>query len=262
MKILDLLKIAGGLDDKTFIESIYMKEAELIRMVPNNVYPKRIPLDLEQLINDPTNHNIELHNQDIILVRENSQNSDPQYVTIHGKVNVPGKYTIQKKEESLENIITRAGGFSENAYINGLQMYRDSVQVVLQGYNVFVAGGDSVYVPEPPGVVKIEGQVNREGLIQFVKGKSLRYYIERAGGFSNNANKKNITVHYANGNVRQKKSFITSLLSISPPVKDGSTIIVYTKQPKPPFSAAQFLSATASAATSIITIWLIYQNNK
>ena len=90
----------------------------------------------------------------------------------------------------------------------------------------------------------------------------MRYYIERAGGFSNNAKKGNVTVHYANGNVRQKKSFITSLLSISPPVKDGSTITVYTKQPKPPFSAAQFLSAAASAATSIITIWLIYQNNK
>jgi len=141
-------------------------------------------------------------------------------------------------------------------------MYRDSLQVVLQGYNVFVAGGDSVFVPEPPGVIRIEGEVNRKGLIQFARGKSLRYYIERAGGFSNNANKKNVTVRYANGNVRQKKSFLTSLLSISPPVKDGSTVTVYTKKPKPPFRAAQFLSATASAATSIVTIWLIYQNNK
>lgn len=262
MKILDLLKIAGGLDDKTFIESINMQKAELIRRVPNSIYPKRIPIDLEQLMNDPTNYNITLQNQDIILVRENSKSSEPKYVTVGGQVNVPGKYTILKKEESLENIIKRAGGFSENAYINGLQMYRDSVQVVLQGYNAFVASGDSIYVPEPPGVVKIEGEVNREGLIQFVKGKSLRYYIERAGGYSYNANKKNVTVHYANGNVRQKKSFLTSLLSISPPVKDGSTVTVYTKEPKLPFNAAQFLSATASAATSIVTLYLIYENNK
>jgi len=262
MKILDLFKIAGGLDDKTFIKSIYMQEAELIRRVPNSIYPKRIPLDLGQLINDPTNFNIELHNQDIIIVRENSKNSEPKYVTVSGKVNVPGKYTIQRKEETLENIIKRAGGFSENAYINGLQLYRDSIQVVLRGYDVFVAGGDSVYVPEHPGVVKIEGEVNREGLIQFAKGKSLRYYIEKAGGYSYNANKKNVTVHYANGNVRQKKSFLISLLSISPPIRDGSTVTVYTKEPKPPFNAAQFLSATASAATSIVTLYLIYENNK
>ena len=39
MTVLDLLKIAGGLDDKTFLESIYTKEAEIIRQVPNSVYP-------------------------------------------------------------------------------------------------------------------------------------------------------------------------------------------------------------------------------
>jgi protein involved in polysaccharide export with SLBB domain len=259
---MDLLKIGGGLNDKTFLESIYIKEAEIIRQVPNSVYPKRISINLEQLLNNQNDQNIELYNQDIVLVRENIKYAEPEYVTISGKINVPGKYTIQTKEETLKNIIDRAGGFSENAYINGLQMYRDSIQVVLHGYNVFVADGDSIYVPEPPGVVKVEGEVNREGLVQFVKGKSLRYYIERAGGFSYNADRKNVTVQYANGNVRQKKSFLISLLSISPPIGDGSTITIYTKEPKPPFNAAQFLSATATAATSIATLYLIYETNK
>lgn len=262
MTVMDLLKIAGGLDDKTFLESIYIKEAEIIRQVPNSIYPKRIPINLEQLLNDQNDQNIELHNQDIVLVREDIKYAEPRYVTISGKINVPGKYTIQTKEETLKNIIGRAGGFSKNAYINGLQMYRDSIQVVLHGYNVFVAGGDSIYVPEPPGVVKVEGEVNREGLVQFVKGKSLSYYIERAGGFSYNAAKKNVTVQYANGNVRQKKSLLFSFLSISPPIRDGSTITVYTKEPKPPFNTTQFLAATASAATSIATLYIIYEANK
>ncbi len=262
MKVMDLLKIAGGLDDKTFMESIYTKEAEIIRQVPNSIYPKRISINLEQLLNDQNDQNIKLYNQDILLVRENSQYSEPQYVTISGKINVPGKYTIQKKKETLESIISRAGGFSSNAYINGLQMYRDTIQVVLHGYDIFVADGDSVYVPEPPGVIKVEGEVNRDGLVQFVKGKSLRYYIERAGGFSYNADKRNVTVHYANGNVRKKKSFLFSFLSILPPIRDGSTITVYTKEPKEPFSPTQFLSATAAAATSIATLYIIYETNK
>lgn len=262
MTVMDLFKIAGGLTDKTFLESIYIKEAEIIRQVPNSIYPERISINLEQLLNEQNNQNIKLHNQDIILVREDIKYAEPRYVTISGKINVPGKYTIQTKEETLKNIINRAGGFSENAYINGLQMYRDSVQVVLHGYDVFVAGGDSIYVPEPPGVVKVEGQVNREGLVQFVSGKSLSYYIERAGGFSYDGDRKNVIVHYANGNVRKKKSFLISLLSISPPVRDGSTITVYQKAPKAPFNVAQFLSATASAATSIVTLYLIYENNK
>ncbi|MEE8341538.1 MAG: SLBB domain-containing protein [Candidatus Neomarinimicrobiota bacterium] len=262
MTILDLLKIAGGLNDKTYLESIFTKEAEVIRHETNSIYPKRISINLQQLLDNQNDQNIKLQNRDIVLVRENINYTEPEYVTLSGKINIPGKYTIQQKEETLSDILLRAGGFSSNAFVNGLQMYRDSMQVVLHGYDVFVAGGDSVHVPEPPGVIKIEGEVNREGLVQFVKGKSISYYIERAGGFSYNADKRNVIIQYANGNVRKKKSFLFARLSFSPPIRDGSTIIVYTKEPKPPFNATQFLAATASATTSIMTLYLVYQNNK
>ena len=56
-------------------------------------------------------------------------------------------------------------------YINGLQMYRDSTQIVLKGYDIFVADGDSVFVPESPGVVKVIGEVNRQGLVQYITWK-------------------------------------------------------------------------------------------
>ena len=262
MKILDLFKIAGGLDDKTFLESIYTKEAEVLRQIPTNVYPKRIPIDLDKLLEDKSDQNILLKNGDIILVRENSRFTENKYVTVSGQVNIPGKYIIQKKEESLNDIITRAGGFTNNAYVGGLQMYRDSIQVVLSGSDIFVAVGDSVYVPEAPGVVKISGHVQRHGVVQYIKGKTLRYYIERAGGFTNEADKKRIVVNYANGDVRLKKNYLLSLISVSPPIKDGSTIYVYRTQPKPPFNFTQFLSTTATAATSIATLYLLYQNNK
>ncbi|MEE9571482.1 MAG: SLBB domain-containing protein, partial [Candidatus Neomarinimicrobiota bacterium] len=130
MTIMDLLKIGGGLNDKTFIESIYIKEAEIIRQVPNSIYPKRISINLEQLLNDQNDQNIKLQNEDIVLVRENIKYAEPKYVTISGEINIPGKYTIQQKEETLQNIILRAGGFSNNAFDKGLQMYRDSLQVV------------------------------------------------------------------------------------------------------------------------------------
>lgn len=262
MKVMDLLKIAGGLNDTTFMKSIYLEEAEIIRQAPNSIYPQRIPINLEQLLNGQNDQNIELYNQDIVLVRENSNFSDPQYVTIGGQVNVPGKYTIQQKEETLKDIIARAGGFSSNAYINGMHMYRDTLQVVLHGYDMIVADGDSVYVPEPSGIVKIFGQVHREGLMQFVRGKSLSYYIERAGGFTYEADKKRVVVHYANGDVRLKKSYLFSLLSISPPIKDGSTVYVFRKETKPPFNITQILATTASAASSIITLYLLYETTK
>ncbi len=262
MKILDLFKIAGGLYDKTFLESIYTKEVEVLRQIPNNIYPMRIPINLDKLLEDQPDQNIFLNNGDIILVRENSGFTEYKYVTISGQVNVPGKYIIQKKEETLDDILTRSGGYTNNAYIDGLQMYRDSIQVVLSGTDIFVAGGDSLFVPEAPGVVKISGRVQRPGTVQYVKGKTMRYYIERAGGFTNEADKKHIAVNYANGDVRLQKNYLLSLIKISPPIRDGSTILVYRTPPKPLFNFTQFLSTTATAATSIATLYLLYQNNK
>ena len=262
MKLSDILLIAGGLNDLTFRESMYTKEAEIIRQIPDNIYPKRIGIDLDLLISGDNSQNILLRNKDIIIIRENRKYSVPKYVSIFGEINVPGKYTVQKKEETLNSIISRAGGFTANAFENGLQMYRDSTQIVLKGYDIFVADGDSIFIPESPGVVKVEGQVNKEGLVQFVQGKSLNYYIEKAGGFTHFADKKNVIVQYANGNVRKKKNILPYLVYLSPPIKDGSTIIVYTKEAKNPFNTIQLLSSTASVATSVVTLYILIQNNK
>jgi len=261
MHVIDLLKIAGGLEDQTFLESVYTKEAEVIRQVSDSFYPKRFSIDLSKLINGDSKQNIPLKNKDIVIVRENSKYTQPKYVTINGEVNVPGKYTIQRKEESLQNLIDRAGGFGVNAYVNGLQMYRDSTQIVLKGYDIYVADGDSVFVPQSPGAVKVEGEVNRQGLVQFVPGKSLSYYIEKAGGYTYEANKKNVIVQYANGNVRKKKTILPLLFYLSPPIKDGATITVYTKEPSNPFNTIQLLSSTASVATSVVTLYILIQNN-
>ncbi|MCJ7802089.1 MAG: hypothetical protein MUP82_07005, partial [Candidatus Marinimicrobia bacterium] len=111
-------------------------------------------------------------------------------------------------------------------------------------------------------VVKIFGQVQREGVVQYIKGKSLGYYIERSGGFRPEADKNKVAINYANGDVRLKKNYLFSIISISPPVLDGSTIYVYRKANKPPFNVTQFLAVTASTATSVATLFLLYQNNK
>ena len=258
MKLLDILKIAGGLDDKSYLESIYTKEAEVIRQVSSSVYPQAIPINLDKLLEGQSDQNIFLNNNDIIIVRENSMYTKPKYITISGQVNVPGKYIIQKKEETLDDILIRAGGFTNNAFVDGLQMFRDSVQVVLRGTDLFVTVGDSVYVPEASGIVKVFGQVQRQGEVQYVKGKKLGYYIERSGGFKPDADKGHVAINYANGDVRLKKNYLLSLISISPPILDGSTIYVYRTPTKTPFNTIQFLSATASAATSIVTLYLLY----
>ena len=113
-----------------------------------------------------------------------------------------GVYTIGKRGESLQDILNRSEGFTSKAFEDGIQMYRDSSQVVLQDYNIVVMDGDSLHVPEHPGVVYVKGEVYNPGVIQYRKGKGVGHYIESAGGYNYFADSGRIAVFYANGDVR------------------------------------------------------------
>ena len=109
-------------------------------------------------------------------------------------------------------------------------------------------------VPEHPGVVQILGGVNRPGLVQYDKKKSLRDYLENAGGYTQDANKHNITIIFANGDVRTKKKFFQSEIG------EGTTIIVNFKELNEPFNLTEFTTNIASVITSMATLYLIIIN--
>jgi len=252
MKVLDLLNISGGINDETFWKSMYTKEAEIIRRNAVVDYPTRILINLDSLKIGDESQNISLQNLDVLLIRENLNFIPPRQVKVAGEVNVPGIYTIQKKEESLFEIITRAGGFSSNAFDEGLKLYRDSLQIVLKDYSIAVLDDDSIFVPQHPGTVNVEGAIFNPGLVQYYPGKSLKEYIESAGGFTPNANRKIIAIHYANGGVKLKKS-----IWYTPQIREGVTITVYKKPPSEPFDVTEFLKELASVSASFATIYYI-----
>ena len=107
--------------------------------------------------------------------------------------------------------------------------------------------GDSVIVKESTGTINVSGEVYNPGLIEYRKGKSLRYYVNAAGGVTEFGNKKNIIVVHANGFVSPKKWYST------PKVNDGATIIVNQKEPENPFDATQFATNWTSIISSLIT---------
>jgi protein involved in polysaccharide export with SLBB domain len=257
MTVLDLLLISGGINDETFWKSMYGTQAEIIRRDPTREYPTRILINLSDLRNGDESQNIVMENMDLLLVRQNLNFAIPSHVIVAGEVNIPGVYTIQKKEESLAEIIERAGGYSANAFSEGLQMFRDSLQIVLKGDNIPVLHADSIYVPQHPGIVHVVGEIQNPGLVEFIPGNSLQDYIESAGGYKPNANRKYIAVHYANGDVKLKKS-----RWFSPPVKEGSTIRVYKKPPSEPFNPTQFLQSLSSAVASLATIYFIVTESR
>ena len=257
MNILDIMKISGGLFDKTFYKTIYAPRADIIRRDFKSNYPKVIPINLEELKQGNQTQNVKLHNWDIILIRKNKNFTLPKQVQITGEVNIPGYYTLSKPRETLQSLIERSGGYTNRAFNDGIQLYRDTVKVALDNFNFSLSDGDSIHVPSNPGVVEVIGEVYSPGYVQFRNRRSLKSYIEAAGGYTLDARKKYITIIQPNGDVKVKDSFW------SPRVEEGALIIVHKKREELPFDATAFFKDAASLAASLTTIIYIIntQNN-
>ena len=111
--------------------------------------------------------------------------------------------------------------------------------------------GDILYVPEFVSTVKVNGAVMYPNTVTYKEGEDLKYYINQAGGFGNNARKKRAYVVYMNGTVSRLRS------GNSKAIEPGCEIIVPSKERREKMSPTEILSigtSTASLATMIATI--------
>ncbi len=253
MHLLDLMHLVGGLFDDTYYQTIYAEKADILRRNSKSNFPEIISVNLADLIQGNQTQNIELQNWDVVLVRQNQNFTISKQVQITGSVKVPGVYSLQQPNETLENLLDRSGSFTDQAYVDGVKLFRNNIQVALNSFDLALVDGDSIDVPEHTGVVQVLGEVYNTGYVQYVNKRNLNNYIEAAGGFTLDARKKYITVIYPNGDVKVKGTFIT------PVIKEGSVIIVHTKEEQLPFDMTEFLKETASIIASLATIFYILQ---
>jgi len=253
MRLMDALNLAGGINDESYWKSVYTNQAEVIRRREDAENPLTIPIDLNLLREGDESQNILLQNLDEVVIRQNPHFDPPKNITVKGEVAVPGAYSILSNNETLADIFRRAGGFTDLAFEDGIRMYRgeNQARVVLQDYSIQVAAGDSVYVPEHPGVVQVIGEVYNPGLIHFREGKSLQQYVVSAGGYSRDADKRDISVVMPDGDVQLRR------LIFDPKVREGSTIIVHEKEQSEPFDVTEFLAELTSILASLYTIIFI-----
>jgi len=118
-----------------------------------------------------------------------------------------------------------------------------------------LVNGDSIQVPEKPHTVFVTGEVYNPGYIHFKNGKSVRNYIESAGGLKPTGNKKDILVVYPNGDVKTRSLFPRK-------VPDGSMIVVNIKPEKNPFDYGSLLRETISLATSLALTYVAIERLK
>ncbi|MEX2511820.1 MAG: SLBB domain-containing protein [Cyclobacteriaceae bacterium] len=119
-------------------------------------------------------------------------------------------------------------------------------------YDLILEEGDILSIPRQLQTVRLRGDVIYPTTVRYEQLRSMRYYINRAGGFDHRARRKRTYVVYANGEVARTKNFV--FFNSYPKVEPGSEIIVPTKGPKIPIRPGDLIGITTGLATMALVI--------
>lgn len=265
MTIKDIISLAGGLEPYADIEN-----AELTRISITQAGPKteRININLKKAIEGDPHENLLLKPMDFLLVKNIPEWELPKRVLIKGEVRFPGTYVI-KKGERLSDLIERAGGYTEKAYLRGAVFTKERVRELQQRqidemvdrlerellsvgtaeiatalspeeakikefeirqkgelvaklraakakgrmairleqpellrktpYDIELEEGDSLYIPSNPQTVQVAGAVYNQTAFVYDKDRDISSYIDLAGGYTENADKKRVYILKVDG---------------------------------------------------------------
>ena len=274
MSLKDLIFEAGG-----FLKNALITEAEISRIYP---FKPKDRNKLAQLLTVPIDSNYTkdllispdeqffLKPFDNVFIRTNSDWELQRNVSIQGEVAKPGAYTLQSKTERITDLIARAGGLKHTAYLEGARFYRTRDGVGQIGIdfkkifqnpndpqNIYLQAGDRIIIPEKMFTVRVVGGVHFPVSVLYQKGKGIDYYIKAAGGYTDLADKGNVTVKLANGKQIQPKRFLFWKY-LPEQITAGSTIYVPVLAEKKEIDWSGAIRDAAAVLSSVATTILIY----
>jgi protein involved in polysaccharide export with SLBB domain len=275
MTLKDLIFIAGG-----YTNSALYTEAEVSRIFPRQkqkdalaeIYYVTIDsVYIKKDVNDDGDMFL-LAPYDHVFVRNESDWEFQRNVMIEGEVDRPGPYTLKNKTTRITDLINRAGGLKPTAYLAGSRLYRSgplSGQIGIDfekifedpddDENIFLQDGDRIVIPEKLATVQVFGGVNFPSNVLFEKGEGLDFYIEAAGGFSEMADRDNVTIRLANGRPVQRHRFLFWKY-LSDDITAGSTIYIPTLKEKDETDWSGAIRDTAAILVSIATVFILYDS--
>ena len=112
---------------ESFLRGAYRHRAEIAR-IDSLGDVSLIYVDLV----DNTGPSTYLCEDDHLYIRQIPEWRLHRPVTIEGEVNYPGEYTLSSREETLYQLLQRAGGFTRNAFPKGIVFERQSIKKQLE----------------------------------------------------------------------------------------------------------------------------------
>ncbi|MCB9307759.1 MAG: SLBB domain-containing protein [Lewinellaceae bacterium] len=253
MTLRDALLLAGGLK----LEAA-RNRVDIFRIQIRENEPTRAIVATTQVDNDyVTAGGFNVLPYDEIVVRSVPEFEFQRFVDLQGEVRYPGRYALVSDNETLADLVRRAGGLSEEAFAEGARLYRskeqrgyvvtdldDAMRNYRSSHNHILKEGDVITVPKREDLVVINTANTRAGEVlvaplianglinvAYTPGKRAGWFVKKyAAGFGEKARRSHVTVEQPNGKINRTVNL--GLFKIYPKVTKGSVISVAARPPK------------------------------
>ena len=216
---------------------------------------------------DPEGSAVILEREDRVNVRDfPGYRLTPRTVTLSGLFTYPGTYVLRSDAEKVSDVVKRAAGLLPSAYPAGGRLIRDGRPVAIdlgkalkgdREHDIYLSNGDRLEVGPNPSVVYVSGAVERQVIVPFHPGWQIGDYVAAAGGFSAEADQKNIFVEYPSGEIRSQRSrFLIPTRSV--PIISGSIITVGQKPEGKGVNTSEVLTRTVQITTTLVSLLIGY----
>lgn len=241
MTIEDAIILAGGFQidaafHKVEVSRIQKNSADTLANQLTTVVQVNVDSTLQ-----PTASSMQLQPLDYIFVPKLLNYRILGNVKIRGEVLYAGDYVLEKRNETIQELIQRAGGLSPFASMQDVQVFRNNLRVGTEllsdasQQRFLLQPGDSIFIPRNEPFVEVKGAVFTPQILSY-DGAGFLQYISAAGGVTDRGNLKRAYIQYSNGINRKTRHFL--FFRNYPTVKPGSKIII----PERPADAKKGLS--------------------
>ncbi len=254
-RISDLLERAGG-----FTRFAYPKGATLIRR--NEYFQPLTEAQQQQQLLESVKNNLPLDSlsrSELNKQLEGRIQKDIQNKTMTSVANQENRIANKAKLESTEFLFEKETIQLDKKPIDLIGIELEKIfKNPLGPEDLILMEGDVLSIPKQLQTVRIRGEILNPTSTKYLKGKSYKHYVGRAGGFTLLAKKSKSYIIYPNGNIARTKSFF--IFSKFPKVQPGSELIIPLNNIEKQSNPLNLVNSVSGVIGSTLTLYLLISN--
>jgi protein involved in polysaccharide export with SLBB domain len=227
-----------------------IKHVELIRRSKEDGIQRPYSFDMNQ------NDSFIFLPSDHLSIQFFERNTPLKTVIVKGEVNSPGIYSLINNKETINDILSRAGGLQATSDIKNVIVKRDTLFFGSKTGNLVLTPRDTVIAMPILGTVMVEGEVHNPGNLAWVGNNSAKDYLQFAGGLTAFGDKKHIVYITPYGEATRINA--RSNISILP----GSVIRVSEKPLAEQNARVDRFQQISSLVTTLVSIAILANTTK